>query len=105
MTDKDREIARELKRRLTDIVDLADFKVFGSRARGDSEEDSDLDVFIEVEQLTKDDKRRIRDIVWDVGFKHSIYISALIFTRHEVEDTPLRSSSVVRNIVEEGVAV
>jgi len=102
---RDYEIAKQLKERLSGIVRLIDFKVFGSRARGDEDEYSDMDVFIEVESLDRELKKKIRDIIWEVGFDNSIYISPLILTRYELEDSPLRSSPIVRNINEEGVKV
>lgn len=105
MTKKDLDIARELKQRLSEVVRLIDFKVFGSRARGDADEYSDMDVFLEVEAVDRDIVDRIRDIAWEVGFEHLIHISPVIFTRHDIEDTPLRSSPIVRNIASEGVAV
>jgi len=105
MTDKDREVAVELKRRLSAALDIIDFRVFGSRARGDASEFSDMDVFIEVERLSKQIKEEIRDIAWEVGMENSLYISPVIFTRSEIEDSPLRSSYIVSNIRDEGVAV
>lgn len=105
MTERDLEIARELKRRLEESVGLVDFRVFGSRVRGDEDEYSDLDVFIEVEYINKVLKDRILDIVWEVGFKNFIVIASLIFTRGEIERSALRSSPIVRNIVAEGVSL
>jgi len=105
MTNKDLEIALELKQRLSNVVRMIDFKVFGSRARGEADAYSDMDVFIEVEVVNRDVKDRIRDIAWEVGFKHLIHVSPVIFTRHDLEETPLRSSPLVRNIAEEGVAL
>lgn len=105
MKPKDFEIARELKQRLSEVVPLIDFKVFGSRARGDYDEYSDMDVFIEVESIDKELKAKISDIVWEVGFENCIVISPLIFTRYEIEKSPLRASPIVENIAEEGVAV
>jgi predicted nucleotidyltransferase len=105
MEARDYEIAKKLKARLSEVVQLVDFKVFGSRARGDAEEYSDMDVFIEVEYLDKELKRRIREIVWEIGFENSVYISPLIFTRYEIEDSPLRAYPIVKNIREEGVSV
>ncbi|HLG31115.1 MAG TPA: nucleotidyltransferase domain-containing protein [Candidatus Brocadiales bacterium] len=105
MKPKDYEIAKKLKERLSEVVQLIDFRVFGSRARGNVDEYSDMDVFIEVESLDNQLKETIRDIVWEVGFENSIYISPLIFTRYELEDSPLRVSPIVRNIIEEGVKV
>ncbi|MBI5892139.1 MAG: nucleotidyltransferase domain-containing protein [Deltaproteobacteria bacterium] len=105
MKPKDFEIARKLKEKLSEVVPLIDFKVFGSRARGDYDEYSDMDVFLEVESLNISLKKTIREIVWEIGFENSIYISPLIFTRYELEESPLRASPIVKNINEEGVKV
>ena len=105
MKTKDYEIAKELKERLSKVVHLIDFRVFGSRARGDADEYSDMDVFLEVESLNREMKEKISDIVWEVGFEYRIVISSLLFTRDELENSPLRSSPIVRNIIQEGVMV
>jgi predicted nucleotidyltransferase len=102
---KDYEIAKKLKERLSEAVQLIDFRVFGSRARGDEDEYSDMDVFIEIESLNKDLKEKISDIIWEVGFEYFIVISPLIFTRDEIEKSPLKASPIVKNIIEEGVIV
>ena len=105
MRDRDRRIAEELKRRLTGVVGIVEFKVFGSRARGDADEYSDMDVFFEVESLDNTLKEKISEIVWEVGYNNYTVISPLIFTRDELENSPLRSSPIVEAIAEEGVAV
>lgn len=105
MKERDREIALELKRRLSERVPLLDLRVFGSRARGDSDEYSDMDVYVLVEKMDKDLKQMIRDIIWEVGFENFTVISPLLFTKDEIENTPLRSSQIVRNITEDGVRI
>jgi len=106
MHDRDLQVARKLKDRLSTVVTLVDYKVFGSRARGDADEYSDLDVFIEVETIDKELKDKILDIAWEVGFYNDcIHISPLVFTRYEIEESPLRISSIVQVIAEEGVRV
>jgi hypothetical protein len=40
-----------------------------------------------------------------VGYQNYTVISPLIFTRDELENSPLRASPIVKAIAEEGVAV
>lgn len=105
MNEKDRIVALQLKERLAGLAQLLDFRVFGSRARGDADEYSDMDVFVEVERLDKSLKEQILDVAWEVGFENFLVIAPLIFTRHELENTPLRSSPIIKVISQEGVPV
>ncbi len=105
MQQKDYQIAEELKRKLSLVVHILDFRIFGSRAWGDMDEYSDLDVFIEIESMSQAIKDRISEIVWEVGFEHFIVISPLIFTRHEIEESPMKASPIVENITREGVKI
>jgi predicted nucleotidyltransferase len=105
MTEKDWNIAKHLRDRLAGLVELVDLRVFGSRARGDAEDDSDMDVFVEVEFLDKMLKERILEVAWEVGFENFMVISPLIFSRDEIENSPLRSSPIVKVIFQEGLSL
>jgi len=105
MKQKDYEIASKLKRKLAELVPLVDFQVFGSRARDDAEEYSDMDIFIEIESINKQLNDIISDLAWEVGFEHFMVISPLVFTRDEIENSPLKASPIVKNILAEGVRI
>lgn len=105
MTDSDRAIAKQLKQRLATLATLVDFRIFGSRARGDADEYSDMDVFVEVAQLDKSLKEGILDAAWEVGLDNYIVISPLIFSQDDIENSPLRSSSIIKAIFAEGLFV
>jgi uncharacterized protein len=100
---RDYKIASELKRRLAEAVELIDFKIYGSKARGDDDEFSDMDVFIEVATLDRKTNDLIFEIAWEVGLENLIFISPLVFTLDEIENSPLRASPILININEEGI--
>lgn len=98
-------IAEKLKSRLSEKIALVDLRVFGSRARGDEDEYSDMDIFLEVESINISSKEAILDVTWETGLEFGLVISPLVFTRNEVENSALRSSPVLMNILREGISV
>lgn len=105
MKQKDLEIAGRFKEMLSHVVDLTDYRIFGSRARGDEDEYSDLDLFVEVASIDKEIKEKILDLSWELSLENCMVISPLIFTKDEIDNSPLRSSFIVRNILEEGIKI
>lgn len=102
LSDYDRETARELRMRLAAEIPVRDLVVFGSRARGDAGDDSDLDVFIELEDVIPSFRRRISDIAWEVGFARDRVISTIVATREQLAGA-LGVSPLMRDIREHGV--
>jgi predicted nucleotidyltransferase len=102
---RDLEIAIKFRERLSNFIDIIDIRVYGSRARGNADKFSDLDVFLEVNSLQKVIKDKILDVAWEVGFENFIVISPLIFTKEEIENSPLRISPIVKKIMEEGIKI
>lgn len=105
MTESDIGTCKELKRRLSVFINIIDYRAYGSRVRGDNDADSDLDIFIEVENLTLDTKRKIQAVACDVSLERQVYISPLLFSRYEIEETATRSSAIVMGIKQEGLAI
>jgi predicted nucleotidyltransferase len=99
----DRRIAREFRRRLAAVVPVLDMRVFGSRARGDAVPDSDLDVFIEVEEFTPEVRRLISEIAWEVGFEMDRVISTVVATRDQLEHGAMGANPLVLQVEREGV--
>jgi predicted nucleotidyltransferase len=105
MTEVDHEIAKKFKDLLSKRIPLIDVKVFGSRAREDAEVDSDMDIFVEVDTISPQIRELVEETAWEIGIDHLMHISPLIFSKYEIEQSPLSLSPIVRNIFSEGISV
>ena len=97
------DLRHEIARRLPELrVHMA---VFGSRARGDAEADSDMDVLLEVEtdRLAFPDKQRLRQIASEISLTSGIILSLLVVDRQTRQERG--DFSLFDNIRDEGIAV
>ena len=104
--DSDRKLVEQFKRLMIE-QDIPLYKtiVFGSRARGDAEPDSDLDVLVLVEHLNPAMRRTISHCAWEIGFEAGILIQTVAMSRDEAEYGPEQSSLLMLAVKEEGVPV
>jgi uncharacterized protein len=103
LSDDDRRVALEFRRRLSLPAPVLDLRVFGSRARGDAAPDADIDVFIELDRVTPELRRLISEIAWEVGFEMDRVICTVVATREQLELGPMGASPLILNIEREGV--
>ena len=103
LTDHDRGIAREFRRRLDEVAPVRDLRVFGSRARGDAAPGSDLDLFIELDEATPELRKQISEIAWEVGFERDRVISTVVATRDDLEKGAMGANPLVLTVEREGI--
>ncbi len=107
MNDNIRELLHELKARLTAILGRTTFRVilFGSRARGDYDEDSDIDVAIIVDGLSRELKSRVLDVVVDLEMERLTPLSSLVLSRADFDALRERERRIALDIESEGIVV
>lgn len=80
---------------------LVGCRLFGSRARGEGRDDSDLDVFVSIAGLTRIEREEVIDLAADLGVESGLVLSPLVVDPMTWrDDLPL-----ARAIALEGVAL
>ena len=106
LQERDRRIAETLRGSLEKrSIPLVELVVFGSRARGDASEESDMDVLVVVESVTETIRRNVVDCAWEAGFAEGIVVVPIVITQEELENSPEAQSDFIRSVHEDGVRV
>lgn len=106
MTTQEARLLSEMKRKLRQRLSLNRLVLFGSRARGDADPDSDMDVLIVVEgTVDAEVEDYVRLCAWEVGVERGIVVVPVTVSRAEWQDGPLSSSLLALAVEKEGVAV
>jgi predicted nucleotidyltransferase len=101
----DLRAVRELKTHLQETVPLHRLIVFGSRARGDADPESDLDVLVELNHADLRARKLVTEGAWEVSLRNSMVIMPVTVDRSEWETGVQKSSLLARAIAMEGVEV
>jgi len=103
---KNEEVAvRSLKKALSERFDLIDLRLFGSKVWGESTSESDIDVMIELVESNPEIESQIDDIIFEINLKNDSFISAIIFSKKEIEEGPVTESPIYKIIEKEGVSI
>lgn len=103
-SDEERAL-KELTNSLKELFGerLVKLTLFGSRARGDYDKESDIDIAIIVRGLTRGLKDQILNMVADIEFKHIVALFTLVLSEEDFELLKKRERRIALDIEEEGV--
>jgi len=98
-------ILQELKRSLESFLgdQLINMVLFGSMARGDYRDESDVDVAIIVRGLTRKLKSQILDEVAKLELEHHMPVSVLVLSDEEFNHLKKRERRIALDIERDGI--
>ena len=103
--NKDIAIAKKVKQSLAEKIPLYEVRLFGSRARGEASTDSDLDLYLETGPISREQKRLISDLVWEIGYENDVVISPLVVPHSEARNGAFSVSMLCKAIKTEGISI
>jgi predicted nucleotidyltransferase len=103
---KQKDLLKQVKKAVQEIEVEAEILLYGSRARGDSIDQSDWDFLILLDGKV-DDKRtdRIRHRLYEVEWETGEVISSIIRNKKEWNSRPYRSMPIHIVIEREGISL
>ena len=107
VNETEKTVLTELKDTLNTFLGsrLVMFVLYGSKARGDFDLYSDLDVAIVVKGLTRELKHQILDMVAEVEFKYFIPVSALVLSEKDFHQLEERERRIAQDIIRDGISL
>jgi predicted nucleotidyltransferase len=83
--------------------ELKEAWLFGSRARGEGHEHSDVDIALIVGTEGRRRRHELYDLAFDVGLRHGLALAPLVIEESRYRELVNRERLIARNIALEGI--
>jgi len=102
MTHKNKidKITEEFKRTVENKYNIIEMKLFGSSARGDFTEISDIDIMVKLPKVNRIIEEDLFGIAYDLELEYDCVIDVIVFPRNINNNIPL-----YQNIEKEGISI
>ncbi len=105
-TDRLRETIQAAQRRISSEFDVGRIILFGSAARGQSDEESDVDILIVLRDIPSHRIRnRISTIILDINLVYDFNLSGLVVDKKSWDDGPLSVLPIHKEVEREGILI
>ena len=105
LNDKERNAVDRFVKRMKELLgdNLVLMKLFGSKTRGDSNEESDIDILLVLREKNRELQERIYEILFEIDPYYELRISLLIFSDFEYRKNEELSSPFIESVKKEGI--
>ena len=93
-------IITQLRKKIEKKYNIRDMKLFGSSARGDSSQDSDIDIMVKLPFVDRNIEEDLFDMAYDLELEYDCLIDIIVLPEGLRAPIPL-----YQNIEKEGIAV
>lgn len=83
--------------------ELKDARLFGSRARGEGHEHSDIDIALIVGAGGRAKRHRLYDLAFDVGVTHGVELAPLVIEEPRFQELKSRERRIALDIAAQGI--
>lgn len=104
MDKRDRSVLEQFASAVRAEFPDAEIWAFGSRARGNASEYSDLDVCVVVNNCDEAADKKIIEAAWQTGFDNDLVISTVTYSKKDFRNGAVSCSTFVKSILSTGVA-
>lgn len=107
LNEKDQLALRKFRMVLEEVLagNLVEVKLFGSKARGDAREDSDIDVLVIISSGDWHMCDVVYDIATDILLETEVCISPKVISRKKYNYLYNMENPFIKNVIREGITV
>ena len=84
-------------------ADLKGIRLFGSRARGEGHEYSDVDIALIVTEAGRARRYDVYDLAFDLGVEYGVELAPVVIDERRLRDLERRERRIARDITVVGV--
>ncbi len=103
LTQNELSAITALKKEIAQHYALQWIKLIGSKARGDSDSESDLDVVIVLKDLTWPLEKSIYELCYALSVQYDVLISPVLFSSREISDRFIQITPFYKAVQQEGM--
>ncbi len=96
---------RKLKAALARDFRLVELRLFGSKARGDSDQESDIDVLVVLEDYDWEVEKAVCDLCFAINLEFHVLLSPVLYRRSEFDSDLTRITPFYQAVTREGIVV